>query len=102
MLGRRWLAEPERLRELADEVLAVTQAIQDRAPDRLRQHLERREHGSSMPYSEYAAQGMTSPGYSTSTRRWCRSPAAARRPTSTRTSTLPASTSTPTRSRPST
>lgn len=23
-----------------------------------------------MPYSEYAAQGMTSPGYSTRTRRW--------------------------------
>ena len=44
VLGRQRLGEPERLGELTDEVLAAAEAVEDRSPDRLRQHLERGEH----------------------------------------------------------
>ncbi len=49
MLRRQWLAETDCFRQLTHEALVVAEAIEDRSPDRLRQHLERREHSISMP-----------------------------------------------------
>ena len=53
VLGRQRLGEPGGIGELTDEVLAAAEAVEDRSPDRLRQHLERREHPCNMPQIAY-------------------------------------------------
>jgi uncharacterized protein YdhG (YjbR/CyaY superfamily) len=58
VLGRQRLGKPEGLGELTDEVLAAAEAVENRSPDRLRQHFEGRGHRPSMSSAAYAVQRM--------------------------------------------
>src|SRR4029077_20206215 len=63
VLRRLWLSEPDRFGELTDQVIADTESVEDRSPDRLSENLERGEHGVNMPHIAYTLQGRyTCPG----------------------------------------
>src|SRR3954447_11887491 len=58
VLRRERLGQAERVGEVAHEAFTTTQLVEQRPPDRLRQHLERGSHPCSMPLDAYATQGI--------------------------------------------